>query len=580
MCLNHHRRPYGPAQLRLEFISSVVKPRAPSGTRHTIKSTFLNVLTYARVSTQEQADRELSLPAQLQAMRDYAKRQGWTVAGEFVERGVSARTADRPKLREMLARCKQEPRVDVVLVHKIDRLARNVYDHASIWMVLKERAIKLASVVENVDDTVSGQLLENIMASLAQFYSANLGEEIRKGMGTMIAQGDWPHRPPRGYVIVKDSVLGRRIVIDPPQAAPIRRAFELYATGNWSLRAIRDDLEQQGVKTVKGKPIPIENIRWLFLNRFYAGRVWWHDAEYPGNHEPLVSPELFDRVQRMLKERHLDHGSKGKLHFWLRGVARCAECGARLTAERHDQFRYYRCIANTINSQDCRAFINADRADEAVARLLRSLCLADGLKNQLRAAATEALDKQAESLRSRSASFRGRKTRLEEQEQRLTEAFAAGDISLSAYKGTVAKLRQQIAACDDALRPARSDPQQQLQTFDAVMALAGSLWDIHAKLPPKQQTHLLRLLFGTLIMDRSGISSYKLNQPFDVLLSVRHDGSKTPVVTPCLEHTKLQSTVNSIFGDGDLLDRLTPLSAASGSIYPLGHSPETSHVAV
>src|SRR5688572_26942398 len=100
----------------------------------------MNCVLYARVSTEEQA--ELSIPAQLQAMRDYAHRRAWDVVDEFVEPGVSGRSVEqRQALQAMLARCREEPKINVVLVHKIDRLARNVYDHVNIRFSLKQRNI-------------------------------------------------------------------------------------------------------------------------------------------------------------------------------------------------------------------------------------------------------------------------------------------------------------------------------------------------------------------------------------------------------------------------------------------------------
>src|SRR5262245_46316192 len=136
----------------------------------------MNCVIYARVSTEQQAERDLSIPAQLQATREYALRQGWSIVGEFTEPGISARTAQRPVLQAMRRRCREKPAVNVVLVHKIDRLARSVYDHALIRYQLTQHGIKLASVVENVDDSISGQLVEHIMAAIAEFYSGNLGQ--------------------------------------------------------------------------------------------------------------------------------------------------------------------------------------------------------------------------------------------------------------------------------------------------------------------------------------------------------------------------------------------------------------------
>ena len=161
----------------------------------------MKCLTYARVSTDKQAEKELSIPAQLQAMRRFVQDRNWIVLEEFVEAGVSARSADRVSLRRLLSRCRDQKqgKVDVVLVHKLDRLARNLADHVAIRAQLRDAGVTLASVTESVEDSVSGQLVEHILASMAEFYSSNLSEEVKKGMRQKVLQGGWPHQPPRGY---------------------------------------------------------------------------------------------------------------------------------------------------------------------------------------------------------------------------------------------------------------------------------------------------------------------------------------------------------------------------------------------
>lgn len=481
-------------------------------------------------------------------MRAYAERQGWTVLGEFIERGVSGRTTDRPALRELLARCKAEPKVDVVLVHKIDRLARNVYDHATIRFTLKQLGIKLASVVENVDDSVSGQLLENIMAALAQWYSQNLSGEVRKGMEVLVSKGGWPHKPPRGYKLVGPADKRREIVIDDGPAAAIRRAFELYATGSWALRPLREELKRLGIVNPSGRAIPIASVRNILQNAFYAGRVRWHEAEYQGNHEPLVSPDLFDRVQHVLRERHQDAGSKGKLFFLLRGVAFCT-CGARMTAERHGRWEYYRCVTNTLKSAECRAkFVNVEKADRALTRLLRSLTVPDTLKRQMIAVARQVTSERAESLGSLLSACRARRAKFAEQELRLTEAFASGAVSLEAYKGTVAAVRAKIAACDRDLSLDRSNPADRLTTLEEVLRLASSLWDCYRRLDQKRQAGLVKLIFKRLTLDTSGVKSFVLNPPFDMLLSESQGDPPTEGLRAShLEERPIGSTIIDIF---------------------------------
>lgn len=138
------------------------------------------------------------------AMKEYAKKNNWNVIDHFVDEGESARTANRPELKKLIQVCKEKKNIDMVIVHKIDRLARNLEDFAMIKAILKQKGIRLISVSEPFDDNPVGRLLENIIASISEWYSANLGEEVKKGIKAKLNKGEWPQRPPLGYRSVKD----------------------------------------------------------------------------------------------------------------------------------------------------------------------------------------------------------------------------------------------------------------------------------------------------------------------------------------------------------------------------------------
>src|SRR5262249_8045572 len=140
------------------------------------------------------------------------------------------------------------PKIDVVIVHKLDRMARNIEDHVAIRAVLKSKGVRLVSVTENVDDSVSGKLIENIMASFAQFYSENLSTEVKKGMRQKVLNGGWPHRPPRGYMLVQRADgVAHEIEIHPKDGPLMRRAFELYASGWHSMKGVAALLAREGL---------------------------------------------------------------------------------------------------------------------------------------------------------------------------------------------------------------------------------------------------------------------------------------------------------------------------------------------
>lgn len=504
----------------------------------------MNCVIYARVSTEQQADRELSIPAQLQAAREYATRQGWSVLEEFIEPGVSARTAQRPVLQGMLKRCREKPKVDVVVVHKIDRLARSVYDHALIRYQLTQHQIKLASVVENVDDSISGQLVEHIMAAIAEFYSGNLGQEVKKGMRMLVEKGGWPHLPPRGYKVVRDD--NGRGHVEPDDDAPlIQHAFERYASGLVPLHDLRLELAEKGFTTSRGQVIPLASVHRLLQNPFYAGRVRWNGLERPGVHPALVSENLFLRVQATLKQRHRDTGEKGRLHFLLRGVAMCGACGAKMTAERHRRWAYYRCVNHTITRDRCSSrFSKVELAHQSVSALFDRLRLAPELKEQIETAAKTRLANQASNRQRHLRSLRMKQAKLDGREVKITEAYAGGEVSLKAYRAALLNLRTQLAAVEVTLTEVDADPTLLLDRLHQVLAFASSLQDLRNVLDERGHAGLLRTVFKRIDIEEGAVVGYALQSPFDRLL-VEESTDGTPKAGD-LEDIQVTPTIEAI----------------------------------
>src|SRR5258706_11059344 len=154
----------------------------------------------------------------------------------------------------------------------------------------------------------------------------------------------------------------------------MKRAFELYATGWYSMKALTNRLAKEGLTASSGGPVPQAHLRRLLASAFYLGRVRWHDLEYPGTHPALISLELFMKVQGVIHQRHRNPGPKGSVipGFPLRGLAICASCRGRMTAERHGRSRYYRCSRQTYRRELCPArACNADRAHASLERICR-----------------------------------------------------------------------------------------------------------------------------------------------------------------------------------------------------------------
>ena len=483
----------------------------------------MNTLLYARVSTDKQAEKELSIPAQLQAMRDHARQHGWTVIEEFIEPGASATTAQRRELQRLLARVTGDgPKVDVVLVQKLDRMARNVEDHVMIRAMLKRAGVRLASVVENVDESASGQLIENIMASIAQFYSGNLADEVRKGMRQKVLKGGWPHQPPRGYVVARlHDRRQTRVEIHPKDGPLIRSTFEMYATGWYSIKTLAGRLFRHGLVSGTGGPLAHSHLRSLLTNPFYAGRLRWSDLDVEGNHPPLVSLSLFEKVQQVIKSKYRNPGTRGGVNgFPLRGLAICATCRGNMTGERHEgRWGYYRCGRNAYRKELCRSkFCNADRAHGDVERICKQIRISQETADAIRNEANKLIERRLEEAQRRRMLMEAEQARLLAQEMKLTEAFTAGDISGDVYKAKNADIRKKRVDTVEKLgRTALSRPAL-IAKVDEVLSLATSLWDLYDQFPDEKRTQLLRQAFSAVVLGPEGVVGFTLRQPLDRLV--------------------------------------------------------------
>jgi len=487
----------------------------------------MNAVLYARVSTEKQADKDLSIPAQLQAMRDYARQRDWVVVEEFLEPGVSAKTTERPALQRLLAAVRgSKSKIEVVLVHKIDRLARNVYDHATIRALFQQRQIRLASVVENVDDSVSGQLVENIMASIAQFYSANLGEEVKKGMRQKVLKGGWPHLPPIGYSVTRKGDDSKSIVeFDAERAPLVRLAFELYATGRWGVRALADHLRQQGLHSRAGKTLSQTYVRHLLVNPFYIGQLRWEGKIFPGKHPPLVPVELFNNVQAVVKRRASDPKTKiTGTGFPLKAVAVCASCRGSMTAEAHGAWSYYRCCRRMMNKDLCPSRLcNVKLAHDRVKAICQQLRLREPVAARILQAAERQLKRRSEAQSEALRSLNQRRAVLVRREMALTQDFVSEKVTAETYQSLSNTLGAELKQVRGEIDRTELSSGETLDRVRATLQDAADVWDIFGRMSPFRQSELIKAVFKVIALGPTGVVGHVLKEPFASLFSDRPD---------------------------------------------------------
>ncbi|MEJ7783280.1 MAG: recombinase family protein, partial [Solirubrobacteraceae bacterium] len=494
-------------------------------------------LIYLRVSSAQQADKDYdsegySLPAQRTACVRKAESLEATVVEEFVERGESGTSANRPALKRMLARL-AEGDVQYVIVHKVDRLARNRADDVAIVMAIRQSGATLVSVSENIDETPSGLLLHGIMSSIAEFYSANLGLEVKKGTTEKAKRGGTPFRAPIGYVNVREIIDGREIrtiAVDPDRGALVTEAFQLYASGDYSLSELAAILEARGLRgkstrSTPGRALGTNRLADLLRNDYYLGVLRYAGKVYKGRHEPLVDEATFQAVQEVLDAQRTSGERNWRHHHYLRGSLYCGECDRRLIYTRANGnggiYEYFVCSGRqqgTCSQPHHRALA----VELAVEDHYATVQLDPEHRGQIRAYVRDyvaTLDARVAPERTRVAELlRG----LDGQERKLLSAHYADKISESLFNEEQERLRRERVAGEKLQAELAVDHRDVLARLDVALELTDRLQAAYRLAKPGTRRLFNQAIFKRIWIEREAVSDAQLAEPFDDLIAVSY----------------------------------------------------------
>lgn len=293
---------------------------------------------YIRVSTIKQGERGSSLQEQRASIEHYAARFGLAI-GEWFEELETAAKRGRPQFNRLISLLRKGKGHGVV-IHKIDRSARNLKDWSDIGELI-DAGIEIHFAHESLDlQSRGGRLAADIQAVVASDFIRNLRDEVRKGIRGRLNQGLFPGRAPVGYL---DCGKGLPKIPDPVRAPLIRHAFELCATGNYNLVMLQKELYAIGLRNLAGKKVSHTGLSIVLRNPFYYGLIYIKrtSESFAGIHEPIVSKSLFDEVQERINGRKKHVGLKRS--YLYQKQLRCYECRSILIPEMQKGWIYYRC---------------------------------------------------------------------------------------------------------------------------------------------------------------------------------------------------------------------------------------------
>jgi site-specific DNA recombinase len=348
-----------------------------------------NAVVYTRVSSDRQLD-GMSLGEQQRLCKEYCKRQGFKIAHAFVEEGESAKNADRTKLQELLVYCRNnKDNIDYLVVHKLDRFARSMSDHMALRALLNKLEIKLQSASEPISESTTGVLMENVLASFAQFDNDMRAERCRGGMAARAKEGAWISHAPVGYVNMKDIQKRPTLALaDKSEVKNVKSFFDKFSTGKYRQSDAVALAERCGIRTYKGNVMSKTGVIGMLSNVVYAGYVQnklTDGMRVPGLHikDAIISLDQFNLIQDILAGRKRKHAppSRFKAIWPLRRFLLCGNCGHKLTGSsprgRTGVYAQYHCTKCTIKKCGVRVSIPKDQAHDDFARLLEQIVPSD-----------------------------------------------------------------------------------------------------------------------------------------------------------------------------------------------------------
>jgi site-specific DNA recombinase len=501
---------------------------------------------YLRVSSPGQVNTDydpegISIPAQRTACVRKAEQLGLDIVAEYVEPGLTATSMDkRVAFQELLTRMREQRDIDYVVVYKLSRMNRNRIEDAFVVMQLRAAGATLISATESIDETPAGQLLHGILASINEFRSTEDGADIRYKMGEKAKKGGTLGRAPLGYRNVREDFEGRQVatvVIDDQRAPLVRQAFQLYATGDYTVDRLQQTMADLGLRTRPTRrwseqPVSVNKLHRMLRDPYYTGVVEYQGTTYPGRHEALISQPLFDRVQDVLDLRSA-RGTRDRVHqHHLKGMLFCSRCDragrqARLiytqAAGRGGTYAYFFCRGRQPGTCDM-PYLPAERVVAAVAREYQRLALPVDFAASLRGMLRDTMADDGATKRLAREQLAAELQRVHAAEERLIDLAADGTLTGPAVRSRLTRLQQDQARLHDELAQTDTSLEAGARLLEDALNLLDKPCMLYQACDNSGKRLLTQTFYERLYVDQDGdtdVTKTVYQPPFDEIQGAR-----------------------------------------------------------
>ena len=477
----------------------------------------MKYILYCRKSTDTEDKQVLSLDSQEHELLDIAGKLNLNVIKTFKE-SRTAKEAGRPIFNEVIQMI-SAGKADAILCWKLDRLARNFLDGGLIMDMLQKGIIKEIRTYESTHLPNESAFIMAMQFGMANQFSRDLSVNVKRGNRAKMEKGGWPNHAPFGYLNDKAT---SSIVIDHSRAKYVIRAFELYASGCHGFTEIADILYNEGLRTSCGKKVYRGNIHRIIINPFHCGLMLREGKYYPGNHEPLISKDLYDKAQLVLQGKlH----PRPKAHFFpLRGFLKCESCGCSLTATLKKGHQYYYCTNSKGNCEEHKVYMRETYLDEKIIEILSPLQFSEQKINLMYRAAKEKLDADSGYITSSIDILSKQLESLKTKESKLLDTFLADQISKEIYDVKVLEMGNARTSTVKQITELKS--KQAVSTLEPIknIFLQGNrAIEKFTNAPDEEKRNIVSELLWNLSMKDRKIAQVSYRSPYDILAKVPKD---------------------------------------------------------
>ena len=469
-------------------------------------------VSYARVSSHEQEQEGFSIPAQKDLLRDFAEKNNIEIVKEFSE-AETAKDTGRHKFKEMLQYLKKNKDITTILVEKTDRLYRNFYDY--IELDVDKTGYTVCLVKEGTILTPKSssheKLVHGLKVLLAKNFIDNLREETQKGRLKKVKEGYFISYPPYGY----QKINKNDSVFHPQQSKFVKKAFELYAEGNISLKNLAQKLYDEGyIYTPSHPKISTGHLGKMLANESYIGFIRHRGKLYKGKHPSIVSKYLFQKVQRAFKKDGKPDTRCGH-NFLYKGMMKCAECGCAITSEiKRNKWIYYHCTGNA--PQPCsqkKQYIKQEEIDLQIDEAIKSVVIDDRLADYINVLLEESYKEMQIDTQDRHDYYVTEIKKLNTRKDKLLDMYMDGDIEKDVWSKKTQDLDKQKALLENQLKSMKQSREQFIDNGKNIIEVSKQAYNLYKQQTTEEKRRLLDVMFESMTVENRTVK-YTYKKPF------------------------------------------------------------------